>query len=810
MAYEPDAAKNYAGLTDAQANLKLEEFGFNVIEEKKRSPIKEFLKRFWAPIPWMLEAAAMLEVAAGIVSGKSVKYIEASVIILLLIFNSIMSFLQEGKAKKALELLKQRLVVKARVLRNGKWAILDAKYLVPGDIVRLETGDFVPADITILDSDLQLDQSALTGESLPVEAEKGTIAYSGSIVKRGVAAGVVAGTGKNSFFGKTAELVKIAKTKSDLSKMIFKIVRYIMLIDIILLSLFLAYGIYSNFPVIDILVFVLVILIAAIPIALPATYTLSTALGAVELSKKGVLSTKLSAIEESASMTILCSDKTGTLTENKVALEDVTPVGEHTREELLKYAMMASDASSQDALDDAIFKVAQSSGVEEEGVRLSFTPFDPATKRTEGIFRLDGREIQVFKGQPKIIWNLSHENEDSGSYKYEDIESNLATKGERVLAVAGKKNDKYDFIGFLGFMDPEREDSKFLVQELRSLGVRTIMLTGDTAITAKTIASRLGIGDKVCERKELLELIKNNDGLKRLAVYDVFAGIYPEDKFHIVKALQSENYIVGMTGDGVNDSPALKQAEVGIAVSGSTDVAKAAASIVLTDSGLTNIVSAIKTSREIFQRMDTWVINKIAKTIEISFFTVLGVVFMHSLFHYPANKSFVITPLLVILLMFANDFVTMSISTDNVRYSQKPNNWKIKTMIVGSVPIGIFQLVFSFGALLFMAIMKYPVGQIQTIVFLIMVFTAQGTLYLVRSGGHFYEIAPSRLMIIASMLDFAVIGLISFFGIKAGNSYLITPVSMRVILEILIFGSLYLFLVDFAKIGIFRKFNVRP
>ena len=807
---EKTLEQEYICLTTEQANKKIEVCGLNAVEEEKRNPVMDFLKRFWGPIPWMLEFAALLEIIVGITRKQDVKFIEAAIILALLIFNSIMSFMHEGKAQKALELLKQRLSVKARVMRDDKWTILDAKYLVPDDIVHLRMGDFVPADIKILDSQIQLDQSALTGESLPIEAETGSVAYSGSVVKRGEATGIVMATGKESYFGKTAELVKIAKTKSNLSKLIFKIVKYMMYMDFILLAFFLIYALSHGFSPADTIVFILVILIAAIPIALPATYTLSTALGAVELSKKGVLTTKLSAIEESAAMTVLCSDKTGTLTENKVILEDITPVGEHTKEELLTYSIMASDEKSQDALDDAIFKVTNPMNLKPEGERASFTPFDPATKRTEGLYKVGAEEVRIFKGQPATIWNLTQQGSEA-AYKYENIEKELAQKGERVLATAYEKGGKYEFLGFLGFMDPERPDSKPLVQELRNLGVRVIMLTGDTAITAKTIAKRLDIGEKVCERKELIEMSKDKEKEKKLADFDVFGGIYPEDKYNIVKALQDNNYIVGMTGDGVNDSPALKQAEVGIAVSGSTDVAKAAASIVLTDPGLSDIVSAIKTSREIFQRMSTWVLNKIAKTIEISFFTIFGIILINYYYNTPAKNSFIITPVLVILLLFTNDFVTMSISTDNVKHSLKPNEWKIKNMVIGSVAMGVFQLIFSFGALVYYKMQgHYDMDQIATIVFLIMVFTGQGVLYLVITADYFYKSAPSKYMIIATIGDLIVVSLLALFGISFENHPLIASIPLAEIIRLYVFGAVYLFLVDIIKVQIFRKYNVRP
>ena len=787
----------YPSLSTEEANKRLQENGLNAVEEEKTSPVREFLARFWGPIPWMLEIAAILEVLVG-------KYAEAAIILALLIFNSVMSFLHEGKAQKALDLLKQRLAVKARVMRDGNWTMLDAKYLVPDDLVHLRMGDFVPADIRILDSQIQLDQSALTGESLPIEAEVGAVAYSGSVVKRGEATGVVVATGKNSYFGKTAELVKIAKTKSNLSTLIFRIVKYLIYLDIALAAVFMGYVALVDLHVlpggpisiISAIVFVIVILIAAIPIALPATYTLSTALGALQLSKLGVLTTKLSAIEESAAMTVLCSDKTGTLTENKVVLEDVTPVEGVPRDRLLQYGVMASDRRSQDALDDAIFKVADAGGVKEMGERQSFTPFDPATKRTESAYSVNGQDVQIYKGQPRTIWDLTQQGGAAAAYPYEEMEKQLASKGERVLAVAAKEAGKFSFLGFLGFMDPERADSKPLVEELRSLGIRVIMLTGDTAITARTIAKRLGIGERVCERTQLLELSKTPEGQKTLADYDAFGGIYPEDKYNIVRALQGGGYIAGMTGDGVNDAPALKAAEVGIAVAGATDVAKAAASVVLTEPGLADIVAAIKTSREIFQRMATWILNKIAKTIEISFFTILGVIF---------TKSFIITPMLVILLLFTNDFVTMSISTDNVKYSKEPNHWNVKNMLMGAVPMGLFQLLFSFGALIYLEkINPLPLGQIQTIVFLIMVFTGLGMLYLVRTGGPVYSTKPSKYMLMATIADVVVVSLMAGFGI------LMHQVPFTSVAYLLGITVVYLFLVDLVKIPLFRKFAVRP
>lgn len=779
-----EAVADYKGLTSEQAAQKFKEIGPNAIAETKTNPLKRFILRFWGPIPWMLEISAILELVVG-------KYVEAIVIIALLLFNNIMGFLHEGKAEKALELLKQKLTVKARVLRDNKWTLVDASFLVPEDIIHLRMGDFVPADIKLIDGHVQLDQSALTGESLPIEADPGATAYSGSIVKRGEATGIVVATGKNSYFGKTAELVRIAKTKSNLSALIFKIVKYIMYGDVGLALIFVVYAIVTHMSIISAIVFILIILIAAVPIALPATYTLSTALGAVELSKEGVLTTKLSAIEESSSMTLLCSDKTGTLTENKLILEEIVPVNGYSKEQFLEYAMMASDESSQDPLDDAIFKIANSINIKVKGKRISFTPFDPAIKRTEAVYEINDKKVKVYKGQTKTILSLSKEG--INKLEYEKIETELALKGERVLSVAADVGDGVEFIGLLGFLDPEREDSKLLISELKNLGVRVVMLTGDTPTTAKTIAKRLGIGERVCSREEMLEIVKS--GSKNIcANVDAFAGIYPEDKYDIAKSLQDSGFVIGMTGDGVNDSPALKQAEVGIAVSNATDVAKAAASIVLTQPGLINIVSAVKTSREIFQRMLTWILNKIAKTIEISIFTVLSVMITH---------SFVVSPLFVILLLFTNDFVTMSISTDNVTYSPKPNNWKVKNMIMGSAPMGIFELIFSFGALAYLELMHFPFPQIQTLVFFVMVLTGQAVLYLVRTGGHFYKRMPSKYMIIATIGDIVLLSIMACFGI------LIPKVPFSDIVILIIITIIFMFVVDLAKIKIFKTYNVR-
>lgn len=768
----------HPGLTGREAQQRLAQYGPNVTAEERRRPWLALLRKFWAPVPWMLEATIALQLVLG-------KRDEAFIIALLLVFNAVLSFVQEGRASNALTLLKSRLAVQARVLRDGRWRLVAAQELVPEDVIHLRMGDLSPADVRLLDGQVLLDQSALTGESLPIEASAGGVAYAGAVVKRGEATGEVTATGSRTYFGKTAELVATAKTVSHLETIIFTIVKYLVALDVALVVALLVYSLAVGIALAEVVPFALILLVASVPVALPATFTLATAFGALELAKRGVLVTRLSAIEEAAAMDALASDKTGTITQNRLALAALSPYSPYTEEELLRLAALACDEATQDPIDLAILDAAGTRGLLAGAPqRLEFIPFDPGTKRSEAIFQQGGQPLRVLKGAPRAIAALV-----SGAPDWSAEEERLAAFGYRVLAVAEGTGDDLRLAGLVALQDPPRPDSQSVVQSLGKLGVRVVMVTGDGLATARTVAAQVGIGDRACPA----DALRGDDG--DIAGCDVFAGVFPEDKFGLVKLLQRAGHVTGMTGDGVNDAPALKQAEVGIAVANATDVAKAAASVVLTNPGLGDVVAAVEVSRRIYQRMLTYTLNKIVKTLEIAAFLSLGLML---------TGTFVVTPLLIVLLLFSNDFVTMSIATDRVSFSRKPDRWRIPTLIATAGVLATLVLILSF--FVFFAgrdLLHLPLPQLQTLIFVMLVFTGQGTVYLVRERHHFWHSRPSGWLLLSSFLDIVIVSVLATQGI------LMAPIRPALVGELLVLVLIFLAAVELLKVRVFRHFGLR-
>lgn len=724
----------------------------------------------------MLEAAVVLEILLH-------KNVEAAVIAGLLVFNAGLSFLQESNAQRALALLRSRLTIQARVRRDDAWQRLVAERLVPGDLIHLRMGDMVPADARVSDGNVQADQSVVTGESAPVEAAAGAAVYTGSVIKRGEATALVIATGSRTRFGKTAELVREAKTAGHLQQMIFTVVKYLVAFDLVLAVFVLLYALSAGMGTADILPFCLMLLVASIPVALPATFTLASALGTQELARQGVLVSRLSAIEEAAAMDVVATDKTGTLTKNELSLAIVKPIAPYSETDVIRFAALASDEAAQDPIDLAIFAEARSRGVGTEGFDVhSLVPFDPATKRSEAVVQHGPEVMRVVKGAPAAIASFP------GAPSAEEAEK-LASAGYRVLAVAVGSEQTLTIAGWLALLDPPRDDSARLVKNLQGLGLRVLMITGDGYATARTVATQVGITGAACS----LDRLRN--GIAAAAAdCNVFAGVLPEDKYHLVQALQRAGCVVGMTGDGVNDAPALKQAEVGVAVANATDVAKAAASIVLTTPGLTNVVSAVETSRRIYQRMLTYTLNKIIKTLEVALFLSLGVVL---------TRTLVITPMLIVLLLFTNDFVTMSIATDRVSFSRQPERWQIRSLVMTAVPLAVLLVTFSLSVLLVgWRVLGLATPQIQTLAFLTLVFGGQGTVYLVRERGHLWHSRPSRWMVLSSSADLVIVSALTAKGI------LMAPLPPLVVAGLLGAVVVYLLLVDFLKIAIFRHFGV--
>ncbi len=717
---------NGRGLDSAEAGVRLKQFGPNAVREEPAHPLRDFFKRFWAPIPWLLEASIILQLCIG-------ENVEAAVISGLLVVNAVLSFLQEGRAQKALALLRQQLRVQARVRRDGQWLTLPAEELVPGDFLHLRQGSIVPADVKIADGTLLVDQSALTGESAAASVETGQIAYAGAMVRNGEADGEVTATGARTFFGKTAELVRTARSVNRQEQEIVGVVRNLFVVNAATVVIVMGYAHLHGMTIAYIMPLLLTILLASIPVALPATFTLAAALGSVELSRRGVLITRLSALHDIASMTVLCSDKTGTLTRNEATVNALWPAPGFSENDLLRAAALASDPAGADPVDGAIVQATHARGWHDgELTRVEFKPFDPATKRAEVVYRAatGPEQFRFLKGAPAVIAKLAGAPESLWQTPSEAI----IAKGQRVLAVAQGDGDGAKLVGLLGLEDAVREDSKTVVGAIRDAGVRVVMITGDNALTARSVAEQVGIPLTVCPPEKL-----HGDLCGDAVECSVFAGVFPEDKFKLVRAFQRTGAVVGMSGDGVNDAPALRQAEAGVAVANATDVAKAAAAWVRTVPGLGGVVAAIATSRRVFQRIITYTLNMLTKKMEIMALLVIG-------FLLTGHKP--LTPMLMVLVLFLNDFLTMAISTDRMEVSPQPNLWHTRRILLAGVALAAGRLAFSLSVFLWG---HYHLGldmrHLQSLTFFTTIFTSQAGVYLLSERRHFWQSPPSRLRI---------------------------------------------------------------
>jgi len=717
------------GLSSQEAARRLEQYGPNALEEIHVNPFLKFLSYFWGPIPWMIEIAAIL-------SASIPHWSDFFIIVTLLIFNAIVGFWQEYKAGNAVEALKKSLALKSRVLRDGKWQEIEAKQLVPGDVIRLRLGDIIPADAKLIDGDyISIDQSALTGESLPVSKKVGEVAYSGSVAKQGEMVALVSGTGSNTYFGQTAKLIESARTVSHFQKAVLRIGDYLIYLSLGLVVVLLVVQVFRHAPLLDLVQFALILVVASIPVAMPAVLSVTMAVGAMALSKMKAILSRLESIEEMAGMDILCSDKTGTLTQNKLTLGEPLLVQAKDDDELLLAASLASKAEDQDAIDLAVLDGFKSQDQLKYYQQGKFTPFDPVSKRTEADVKdAQGNSFKVTKGAPQVILDLC----PSISQRRNELESavnDFAKKGYRTLGVARSNGDgQWVFLGILPLFDPPREDSADTIREAEQHGVKVKMVTGDNLAIAREIAGKLHLGQNIHLATNLFpddRPVSNSQTAEQVEHSDGFAQVFPEHKFNIVKALQERGHIVGMTGDGVNDAPALKQADVGIAVSGATDAARSAADLVLTAPGLSVIVSAIEEARRIFERMNSYAIYRITETIRIMVFVVLAMLVFN---FYP------ITAIMIILLAFFNDVPIMTIAYDNTRLDPKPVRWNMHRVIVVSTVMGLTGVAGSF-LMLFVAVelLHLSIAEVQTFIFLKMAVAGHLTLFISRSKGFFLK-----------------------------------------------------------------------
>lgn len=742
------------GLTQAEATKRLAQYGPNELEEKKTNPWLKFLSYFWGPIPWMIEAAVIL-------SAIDRHWPDFSIILVLLLANAVVGFWEEREAGNAIEALKAKLAIKARVIRDGKWGNPAARELVPGDVIRMRLGDIVPADARLLEGDpIEVDQSALTGESLPVSRKPGDAVFSGSIIRRGESSALVYATGANTYFGKTAELVQDAHTVSHFQKAVLKIGNYLIMLAVVLVSAIIAVAIFRGDPVLTTLQFALVLTVAAIPVAMPTVLSVTMAVGARLLAKKQAIVSRLVAIEELAGVDILCADKTGTLTQNKLTLGEPFSVNNVPAEQVILDAALASRADDKDTIDLAVLSGLKNDQALKDYQVLHFQPFDPVGKRTEATVKgTDGKEFRVTKGAPQVILALAA-NAGEVRSAVDKAVNDFAASGFRSLGVArADEEGKWMLVGVLPLFDPPREDARATIATALAMGVKVKMVTGDALAIAKETAKKLDMGANILDAPSLGNSKKDEteEVPRSIEKADGFAQVFPEHKFHIVDVLQKRGHIVGMTGDGVNDAPALKKADCGIAVSSATDAARAAADIVLMTPGLSVIIDAIKESRKIFQRMNSYAIYRIAETLRVLLFMTLAIVVFN---FYP------LTAVMIVMLALLNDGAILSIAYDNVHYKDQPEAWNMRMVLGIATVLGLVGPIAAFG-LFFLGDRVYHLNHahLQTMMYLMLSVAGHLTIFQTRTRGPFWSIRPAKILWMAVLSTQVAATLIAVFGV---------------------------------------------
>jgi H+-transporting ATPase len=777
------------GLSSSDAKERLQQYGFNEIPEKKVNPFLQLLRYFWGPIPWMIEVAAVL-------SALVRHWPDFGIILVLLLTNAAVGFWEEYKAGNTIAALKAKLAIKAKVKRDGSWITILARELVPGDVIRLRIGDIVPADSRLLEGDpLEVDQSALTGESLPVERKSGAVVYSGSIVRQGEIDALVYGTGTDTYFGKTARLVEEAHTVSHFQKAVLKIGDYLIVIALALVILILTVALFRGDNMLTTLEFVLILTVAAIPVAMPTVLSVTMAVGARLLAKKEAIVSRLASIEEMAGIDVLCSDKTGTLTQNKLTLGDPAGVAGKSRDQVILDAALASRAEDEDPIDLAVL-----SGLKKEQLSsyqvVHFVPFDPVHKRTEATVKgPKGETFKVTKGAPQVILALS-QNADSVKPQIEKVTAEFASRGFRSLGVArADKEEQWQFQGVIPLFDPPREDSKTTIKTAGEMGVKVKMLTGDQVVIAKEIAHQLNLGTNILDAALFSETKPHESGqlVQAIEKADGFAQVFPEHKYHIVDVLQQKRHIVGMTGDGVNDAPALKKADAGIAVSGSTDAARSAADIVLLTPGLSVIIDAIKEARKIFQRMNSYATYRIAETIRVLLFMTLSILVFN---FYP------VTAVMIVLLALLNDGAILSIAYDRVRYSNKPEAWNMPMVLGIATILGIAGVIASFG-LFYLGERVFHLNRevIQSLMYLKLSVAGHLTIFITRTRGPFWSFRPAPILLEAVLGTQLVATCIATFGI------FMAPIGWKWALFVWGYALFWFLVNDRVKLTAYRIFD---
>jgi H+-transporting ATPase len=784
------------GLSSAEAEARLSQYGPNALEEKKTHPIFKFLLYFWGPIPWMIEVAALL---SAIVRNWG----DFTIIMALLVFNAVIGFWEENEASNALEALKKELALSARVVRDGQWQEIAAKELVPGDVIRIRLGDIIPADVKLVEGDyLSVDQSALTGESLPVNKKVNEIAFSGSIAKQGEMVALVTSTGAYTYFSRTAKLVEKAGAVSHFQKAVMRIGDFLIMIAIALSIILVLVELHRGLPALDLIQFVLILAVASIPVAMPAVLSVTMALGALALSKMKAIVSRLQSIEEMAGIDVLCSDKTGTLTQNKLTLGEPVLFGTQDPQEVIMAACLASRAENRDAIDQAVLGGLDNQDLLKACSLMKFIPFDPIRKRTEATITEGDKTFRVAKGAPQVILQLCVMDDETHDRVQQAVDE-LAGRGFRTLGVArADDNDHWRFLGILPLFDPPREDSAEVISKAEAYGIQVKMITGDNEAIGREIARELGMRTNiqpatslfpsdeecVCDlNAEMEEVIEKADG---------FAEVYPEHKYMIVKALQDRGHLVGMTGDGVNDAPALKQAEVGIAVSGATNAAQAAAALILTAPGLGVIIKAVEEARCIFERMMSYTIYRIAMTISIMIFVVAAML---------AYNVFPLTAMMIIILALLDDIPIMTIAYDHTYQSPTPVRWEMPRVLTVSTVLGFMATIESF--LLWWLGMTYlhlPLPELQTLIFLRLVAGGHLLLFITRTKRSFWRRPFPSLPLFLAIVCTQGVGVL-----MVGFGWLVPRLPWYLIGWVWAYLFVWMFVKDWVKLGLYALIDYR-
>lgn len=785
------------GLSEAEAKKRLSQYGLNEIVEKKSNALLKLLSYFWGPIPWMIEIAVVLSAVVG-------HWPDFFIILLLLLANAAVGFLEERQAGNAIQALKARLAIKARVKREGQWSTLPAKQLVPGDIIQLRLGDIVPADARLLEGDdVSVDQSALTGESLPKACKLGDAVYSGSIIRRGEIGALVYATGGNTYFGKTAELVETAVTVSHFQQAVMRIGNYLIMLAMVMVAVIITMGIYRGEAILTVLQFALVLTVAAIPVAMPTVLSVTMAVGARMLAKKQAIVSKLVAIEELAGVDVLCADKTGTLTQNKLSLGEPFCLNGISADQLILTAALASKSENDDSIDRAVLGGLNDKKVLSSYQVTHFQPFDPVHKRTEASIKTaDGSVFKVSKGAPQVMLALSNNTYVVKSIINKAVDD-FAARGFRALGVARADGEgTWQLLGVLPLFDPPREDAKLIIATAAEMGVKIKMVTGDALAIARETAKTLGMGINILDGAILgnAKLEETANVAQSIEDADGFAQVFPEHKFHIVDVLQKRGHIVGMTGDGVNDAPALKKADCGFAVAGATDAARAAASIVLVAPGLSVIIDALKESRKIFQRMNSYAIYRIAETLRVLLFMTLAI----SIFNF-----YPLTAIMIVMLALLNDAAILSIAYDKVHYKNQPEAWNMRVVLGVATVLGLVGPIAAFG-LFFLGDRVFGLDhpQLQTMMYLMLSVAGHLTIFQTRTRGPWWSIRPAWILLIAVCGTQIVATLIAVYGAN-----LVTPLGWKYAGIVWIYALVWFLLTDPLKLLTYKildNFKVEP